>query len=222
MANRTAPEAINVRGTNPQFLLDKIVRSRIYEARFWLEECFALTAELLVDKIVDLKYIGGCYGGNSKASNFLCLLLKMLQIQPEKEIIIEFLRNEEYKYMRALAAIYVRLVFPAVDCYNYLEPLYLDYRKLRFMKSDGKFKVITMDEYIDSLLRDERVCDIIMPTLPLRRVLEELDMLEPRKSILDELVSESDQEQDDNEGDDKKEEAPTEPTETGDDDKHVT
>ncbi|KAF0989536.1 hypothetical protein HZS_6149 [Henneguya salminicola] len=195
MANRTVPEAIAVRGTNPQHLIEKIIRSRIYESRYWKEECFSLTAELLVDKILQLKYIGGCFGGNFKASDFLCLLLKMLQIQPEKEIIIEFIRNEEYKYMRALGAIYIRLVFIAADCYSYLEPLYCDYRKLRFKKSDGQYSIITMDEYIDHLLREESVCDIVMPNIPARRVLEELDILEPRKSVLDDDLIEGEEEE---------------------------
>ena len=29
---------------------------------------------------------------------YICLVLKLLQIQPEKEIIVEFIKNEEYKY----------------------------------------------------------------------------------------------------------------------------
>ncbi|KAF1742254.1 hypothetical protein MXB_1046 [Myxobolus squamalis] len=137
MANRTVSEAITVKGSNPQNLIEKIIRSRIYESRFWKEECFALTAELLIDKILELKYVGGCFGGNFQSSDFLCLLLKMLQIQPEREIIIEFIRNGEHKYMRALGAIYIRLVFNAQDIYSYLESLYYDYRKLRYKKTDG-------------------------------------------------------------------------------------
>lgn len=50
MANRTVKDAKNVHGTNPQYLIEKIIRSRIYDSKFWKEQCFALTAELLVDK----------------------------------------------------------------------------------------------------------------------------------------------------------------------------
>ena len=35
--------------------MGKILRMRIYNTRFWKEECFALTAELIVDKAMDLK-----------------------------------------------------------------------------------------------------------------------------------------------------------------------
>ena len=58
---------------------------------------FFFLAELLVDKAMELKYIGGVYGGNVKPTPFLCLILKMLQIQPDKDIIVEFIRNEDFK-----------------------------------------------------------------------------------------------------------------------------
>ena len=46
---------------------------------------------------MELKYVGGVYGGNVKPAPFLCLTLKMLQIQPDKDIIVEFIRNEDFK-----------------------------------------------------------------------------------------------------------------------------
>lgn len=58
---------------------------------------YLLSAELLVDKAMELRFIGGVYGGNIKPAPFLCLVLKMLQIQPEKDIIVEFIKNEEFK-----------------------------------------------------------------------------------------------------------------------------
>eukprot|EP00124_Ichthyophonus_hoferi_P004652 Ihof_evm2s539 gene=Ihof_evmTU2s539 len=96
MANTTVKDAFSVHGKNPQHLMEKIIRLRIYESRYWKEDCFALTAESLVDKAVSLNHFGGTYGGNVKPTPFLCLLLKMLQIQPDKEIIIEFIKNEDY------------------------------------------------------------------------------------------------------------------------------
>ena len=41
-----------------------------------------------------------------------------------------------------------------------------------------------MDEFVDSLLNEERVCDIIMPRMTKREVLEDLGELGPRKSRL--------------------------------------
>ena len=48
---------------------------------------------------MELKFIGGVFGGNIKPTPFLCLVLKMLQIQPEKDIVIEFIKNEDFKYV---------------------------------------------------------------------------------------------------------------------------
>lgn len=114
MANKTVKDAKTVHGTNPQYLIEKIIRTRIYESRYWKEECFGLTgkflfhlnyflfffiflADLVVDRGCDLRYIGGSYGGNIKTTPFMCLTLKLLQIQPEKDIVIEFIRQENYK-----------------------------------------------------------------------------------------------------------------------------
>lgn len=85
-----------------------------------------LAAETLVERAMELDHVGGTFGGNSKPTPFICLVLKMLQIQPEKDIIVEFIKNEEYKYVRALGAFYMRLVGKPVDVYNYLEPVSLE------------------------------------------------------------------------------------------------
>lgn len=55
-------------------------------------------AETLVDKAMSLDHYGGTYGASNKPTKFLCLICKMLQIQPEKEIVIELLSNDDFKY----------------------------------------------------------------------------------------------------------------------------
>lgn len=61
MANRTDDDAATVHGTNPQNLVEKIVRSKIYNATYWKEHCFALNAESLVDKGVEMQAVGGAH-----------------------------------------------------------------------------------------------------------------------------------------------------------------
>ncbi|XP_051906792.1 pre-mRNA-splicing factor 38A [Hippocampus zosterae] len=190
MANRTVKDANSIHGTNPQYLVEKIIRTRIYECKYWKEECFGLTAELVVDKAMELKYVGGVFGGNIKPTPFLCLALKLLQIQPEKDIIVEFIKNEDFKYVRLLGAMYMRLTGTAVDCYKYLEPLYNDYRKIKTQNRNGEFELMHVDEFIHELLHSERICDIILPRLQKRQVLEEAEMLEPRISALEEDLDE--------------------------------
>ncbi|KAF8906019.1 PRP38 family-domain-containing protein [Gymnopilus junonius] len=176
-----------------KFLVETVIRNRIYESTYWKEHCFALTAESLIDKATEIRFIGGVYG-NQRPTEFLCLLLKLLQIQPEKEILVEYLRADEFKYLRALAALYIRMTFRAVDVYELLEPLLKDYRKLRLRNISG-YSLVFVDEFVYELLTEERVCDIIMPRLPKRQVLEENGELGPRKShLLTAMEGESDHE----------------------------
>ena len=94
------------------------------------------------------------------------------------------------------------MTFRAVDVYELLEPLLKDYRKLRLrnmcrhlddtLESCLKFffffvagySLVFMDEFVYELLSEERVCDIIMPRLIKRQVLEENGDIGPRKSRL--------------------------------------
>lgn len=48
----------------------------------------------------------------------------------------------------------------------------------------GGYSLTYFDEFIDELLTQDRVCDIILPRLVQRSVLEETEGLEPRKSLL--------------------------------------
>ena len=116
------------------------------------------------------------------------------------------------RYLRALAALYIRMTFRAVDVFEILEPLLKDYRKLRLrnmcrcdylqfvlvvisdsLLREAGFSLTYMDEFVDSLLNQERVCDIIMPRLQKRQVLEENAEIGPRKSrLLDAMEGKSD------------------------------
>ena len=74
---------------------------------------------------------------------------QMLQISPGKDIVIEFIRQEDFKYARCLGAMYMRLIGRPAEVYQYLEPLYNDYRKIRVMTTEGRFVLSHVDEFID-------------------------------------------------------------------------
>ncbi|ETO70282.1 hypothetical protein F444_13221 [Phytophthora nicotianae P1976] len=59
--NATDPGAQSVHGVNPQTLVEKIMRNRIYASIYWKEQCFGLTAEALVDKILSRQQEGSWY-----------------------------------------------------------------------------------------------------------------------------------------------------------------
>ena len=57
------------------------------------------------------------------------------------------------------------------------------------------FELLHVDEFIDELLREDRVCDIILPRIQKRAILEQNELLEPRVSALDEDLSEVESEE---------------------------
>ncbi|KAE8904654.1 hypothetical protein PF005_g17290 [Phytophthora fragariae] len=197
--NATAPGAQSVHGVNPQTLVEKIMRNRVYASVYWKEQCFGLTAETLVDKAVELAEFGGTFGGNQQPTRFLCLLLKMLQLQPELEVVRQFVENDDYKYVTVLGAVYLRLVGKPRDVYELLEPLLSDYRKIRKRNVMG-WEITHVDEIADALLNEEYYIDLALPRLVDRELLEKNEGLPPRRSPLeDELDAASDSSDSDSE-----------------------
>ncbi|KAK1140195.1 hypothetical protein N8T08_010583 [Aspergillus melleus] len=225
-----------IRGVNPATLFEKAVRDRITDSYYWKEQCFGLNAATLCDRAVELTAIGGTHGVAEKPTPFLCLAFKLLQLNPDRDIVLEYLnftdplgedderegeagegggahtelnpeeqaqrsvmkQKGDFKYLRALAAFYIRLTFDAVDVYKALEPLLLDYRKLK--RRMGDTVVLTyMDQFVDDLLTKDRVCGTSLWKLPSRTQLEDLDLLEERESPLAAELEEMDRESEDGE-----------------------
>lgn len=213
-----------IRGVNPATLFEKAVRDRITDSYYWKEQCFGLNAATLCDRAVELTAIGGTHGVSEKPTPFLCLAFKLLQLNPDRNIVLEYLnftdptgededgetnpheqaedsvvkQKGDFKYLRALAAFYIRLTFDAVDVYKALEPLLLDYRKLKRRMGDSV--VLTyMDQFVDDLLTKERVCGTSLWKLPSRQQLEDLDLLDERESPLAAELEEMDRESEDGE-----------------------
>ncbi|PVI05579.1 PRP38-domain-containing protein [Periconia macrospinosa] len=215
-----------IRGQNPALLFEKGVRERITESYYWKEQCFGLNAATLCDRAADLKFIGGTTGIMGKPTPFLCLAFKLLQLVPEKDIILEYLNFREdedeededeikkddvdkdgdgeekdedtedkkedlnaagklgsWKYLRCLAAFYIRLAWEPVEIYTTLEPLLTDYRKIKRRTKDG-FTLTYVDQFIDDLLTKDRICATSLWKLTPRTALEDIDELEPRESPL--------------------------------------
>ncbi|OJJ57011.1 hypothetical protein ASPSYDRAFT_155033 [Aspergillus sydowii CBS 593.65] len=215
-----------VRGLNPAMLFEKAVRDRITESYYWKEQCFGLNAATLCDRAIELSFIGGTYGVSEKASPFLCLAFKLLQINPDRDIIMEYLNfsdpeleseggevdtsaeeraqnsvvkhRGDFKYLRALAAFYVRLTWEPVEIYKTLEPLLLDYRKLKRRVRDS-FVLTYMDQFVDDLLTKDRMCGTSLWKLPSRQQLEDLDLLDERESPIADELEEMDRSDDENE-----------------------
>ena len=67
--------------------------------------------------------------------------------------------------------------------YEKLEPMLSDYRRMAIRSSQG-YQIIHMDEFVDQLINQEIVCNVNMPRLSKRYVLEEDGLLKPYQSKL--------------------------------------
>ncbi|KAF2634759.1 PRP38-domain-containing protein [Massarina eburnea CBS 473.64] len=231
-----------IRGQNPALLFEKGVRERITESYYWKEQCFGLNAATLCDRAAELKFIGGTTGIMGKPTPFLCLAFKLLQLVPEKGIILEYLNFREdednkeeddedadledgkqngvqeeeepegdadsekkedlnavgklgsWKYLRCLAAFYIRLAWEPKEIYMTLEPLLTDFRKIKRRTKDG-FTLTHVDQFVDDLLTKDRICATALWKMSARSILEDLDELEPRESPLADEVDAMDEDE---------------------------
>ncbi|KAI3658829.1 hypothetical protein MP638_005835 [Amoeboaphelidium occidentale] len=205
---------------NPN-LIEKIIRERIYESVFYKQHCYTAKLTDLLQKASTgnncIKYVGTTFGGNTQPTPFICFLFRLLHYpQLSLGAVVYCLDRigSEYKYVRALFALYLRMTLPslnsvaAVEVYKLLEPLYQDYRKLRRRRRmDGSFDLIRMDEYIESLLllNGKEDFPLALPPLTKREVLEEIGQLEKRVSPLQkeyELLLKSQTDSDDSSSED--------------------
>jgi pre-mRNA-splicing factor 38A len=95
--------------------------------------------------------------------------------------------GEKFKYLRALAAFYIRLTYMPKEVYELLEPLLSDYRKLRRKTRFGGTTLTYVDEFVDGLLTKDRMCSTTLYKMQTRTMLEDLDQLEPRVSPLGDI-----------------------------------
>ena len=194
MANVTDPLIRSIQGTDPQNLLEYITRQKIYDSRYWKEECFGLTVVDVLEKAANsLTCVGGAVGPNQQPTKFLCLTLKLLQLQPETITIKQdFIAQDHFKYVRALGSFYLRLTGRPADIYEALEPLYGDSSKLKLRESH-QWKLTYMDQVVHELLTEPYFVGITLPRLPARTTLQQEGYLDegPRPTKLESKILEA-------------------------------
>jgi len=166
-------------------LVEKIVRLRVLESAYWRQHCFALSAEGLVERAAELDVVGGVASETNKPTPFLCLLVKALQLKMPFEIAKAMLRQRELKYLRCLAALYIRLTARSELVFLSLEPLLNDWRKVGLQTKTG-WELSTIDAFVDNLLNGTYSCAIALPRLAPREALVKEGKLKPWKSVLEE------------------------------------
>lgn len=111
--------------------------------------------------------------------------------------------GEEFKYLRALAAFYIRLAWEKdEEVYTTLEPYLTDRRKLKRRTREG-WALTYIDEFVDDLLLKSRVCATTLPKINPRVFLEDEDRLEARVSALGDEIDELQEDDEVHEGSDE-------------------
>lgn len=177
---------------NHAHLIEPIMRHRIQDSLFYKQHLHLTNEATIVPVIVEhVKWVGGS-NSIGKPSAFICCLLRLLELDLSEEILTVYLEQmgyNEFKYLTAMTALYVRLVKTSAEVYEILDPYYTDSRKLRFQLKTPRFddqklpiyyEIKHMDEWVDSLIEQERVVDIILPRLVPRQVLVEKQLVKPR------------------------------------------
>ena len=190
MANVTDPLVSQLSGTDPQNLMEYITRQKIYDSRFWKEECFGLTVSDVLEKCcTQLQTIGPL------PCHCLKLTLKLLQLNPEHDLVQKaFVEQDEFKYARAIGCLYIRLTSRPAEIYTSLEACYADFRKLRLWRAQSQtWDIVRLDEYVHELLTPAAVTNCLgmaLPRLPARRVLQEAGYLPdgPRPTALQDVL----------------------------------
>jgi pre-mRNA-splicing factor 38A len=187
--------------SDAQRILPSILRDRIYESRYWKEQCFGIDAETILDRSREIDSLGITYGGSSRPTHFVCLLLKLLQIRPDLTVLKAYLDHStpvapplssprnDLRYMRALAVLYVRLVGTPRTVFELLEPCMSDFRTVHIISQDGSFKCIFFDEFVESLIgasNSVESIDLPLPYLPSRKALEDKGVLRKYEGHLNE------------------------------------
>lgn len=79
---------------------------------------------------------------------------------------LELIKNQDYRYIRAIGLLYYRMTCAdSVKIYKTFEPILADYRRLAVRRGASKIETTHMDEYVDSLLREEQFCGVTLPRI---------------------------------------------------------
>ncbi|EGW35257.1 uncharacterized protein SPAPADRAFT_130731 [Spathaspora passalidarum NRRL Y-27907] len=182
---------------NKAYLIEPIIRHRIQDSIFYKQHLYLTNEATILPIIVEhVKYVSGT-DSSGRPSPFICCLLRMLELEPSKDMIDTYLTQlgfNEFKYLTALALIYVRLVYSSDVVYKTFDPYFQDARKLRVKLKSPIFNEVKLpigysltyiDAWVDELLTRERVVDIILPRLVPRIKFVESGVLPPRQYYID-------------------------------------
>lgn len=107
-----------------------------------------LLKDVLLTRCIDLEY-------GQEPSRFLCSLVRLYMLHPNRAIIYEILSVKNFTYATAFAAIHVRCCWSSLDIHKALTPLLSNYTKIRVtgIESSELHGYVPFDILIEALLQ---------------------------------------------------------------------
>jgi pre-mRNA-splicing factor 38A len=140
--------------------LGEVLRKRIQRSSYWLGRCADASFLDVIGLAADLDYVEGMRGEAELAqpTPFVCLLQRLVQLDPPPELLDELIRQDDLKYVRLLAIVFVRLtVEDPVVVHAALDVGLGDYRTLRLREPLGAaVEAAPFDVVVEAHLGDER------------------------------------------------------------------
>lgn len=185
---------------NKSHLIETIVRNRIKDTIFYKQYLYLTNEQTILPVIVNhVKYISGL-DANNRPGPFLCCLLRLLEISPSSIIIQIYLNQTNFKYLTALILLYIRMTYKSHEVYSITDPYFSNFSRLKVQLSSPKFHngiavnydFTFMDVFVDELLHNDRVVDILLPRMESRLDLMDKGVLGQRQYFITSLEEETD------------------------------
>lgn len=121
----------NTKGRAGVAVFDPATRYRITHSRGMVKTCSQQPLLWVVERLIELPFLGGFTGPQQKVELFVCLLFRLIQILPAPPLVLAMLRQDVHKYLRVAAMVFIRLLGGPLHLREAKKVALEDYRKIR-------------------------------------------------------------------------------------------
>ncbi|CRG95595.1 pre-mRNA-splicing factor 38B, putative [Plasmodium gallinaceum] len=107
-----------------------------------------------------------CIGSNRAPSTLFCCLYKLFTMHLSEKQLKGLIDHKDSCYIRACGFLYLRYVHSPANLWQWYESYLLDEEE--FIASADKRKKVTIGEYVQSLLSDDKYFNTVLPRLPIK------------------------------------------------------
>ncbi|KYN95685.1 putative pre-mRNA-splicing factor 38B [Plasmodium gaboni] len=107
-----------------------------------------------------------CIGSNRAPSTLFCCLYKFFTMHLSEKQLKSLIENKDSCYIRACGFLYLRYVHSPSNLWMWFEPYLLE--EDEFSISADKRRKVTIGEYVQSLLSDDKYFNTVLPRLPIK------------------------------------------------------